>query len=638
VFWLRLLTVLTVAFACVDVAPVRAFERTEQRAPCAEHDPLRSPYFGDLHVHTAFSLDASTQGTRNLPADAYRFAVGEPLGIQPYDSRGTPLRRLQLDRPLDFMAVTDHAELFGELEICRDPKSVGYDSAVCRLYRWWPRLAFFVMNSRSTRAESPQRFSFCGEDGQDCLAAARTPWQATREAAEAAYDRTPACSFTSFVGYEWTGGPGTNNIHRNVIFRNDRVPELPISYLDEPRPEGLWRRLREVCHDGRDGCDALSIPHNSNISGGIMFVAADAKGAWSSAEQAAARAAAEPLVEIMQHKGESECRLGPESADELCGFEKLPYHNFQAKFVSFLAEPPGRMNFVRNALREGLLIEQAVGANPYKLGIIASTDTHLGAAGYVREDAHPGHGGAGMAAPGELPAGLLDDIEFNPGGLAVIWAEENSRDALFAALRRREVYGTSGPRMVVRFFGGWNFAADLCDRSDLAAAGYRDGVPMGGDLPAAPGASAAPAFVVSALRDPGTRERSGTQLQRLQIVKGWARGGQTFERVYDIAGDADGTATVEAGTCRSQGDGFDRLCAVWRDPDFDPRASAFYYVRVLENPVCRWSAVACASAGVDCSLPGTIPAGFAPCCDTRFPRTIQERAWTSPIWYTGTER
>ena len=209
----------------------KPFERTEQRAPCGDYNPLRNPYFGDLHVHTAFSLDASTQGTRNTPRDAYRFARGQPLGIQPYDAEGNPLRRLQLARPLDFAAVTDHAELFGELTICQSPDLPGYDSAICIIYRRWPRLAFYMMNSRSSDSEGPVRYNFCGADAEDCRAAALTPWRAIQQAAEAAYDRSSACTFTTFVGYEWTGGPGTNNIHRNVLFRNDIVPALPITFV-----------------------------------------------------------------------------------------------------------------------------------------------------------------------------------------------------------------------------------------------------------------------------------------------------------------------------------------------------------------------------------------------------------------------
>lgn len=617
--------------------PAAGFERTEEREACLEYRPLRHPYFGDLHVHTALSLDASTQGTRNLPADAYRFARGEPLGIQPYAADGQPLRHIRLDRPLDFMAVTDHAELFGELEICKDPTLDGYGSAVCRLYRLWPRLAFFVMNSRATGGLAPVRFRFCDADGRHCLQVARTPWQLTRQAAEDAYDRSAACRFTTFVGYEWTGSPGTNNLHRNVIFRNAAVPELPVSYFDQPTATGLWRRLDAICSEAIPACEWLAIPHNSNLSGGLMFAPTGADGGRLTAEEARLRARAEPLVEVLQHKGDSECRLGAETRDELCGFEKLPYDNFAAAFVGALAQPPAAANYVREALKDGLRIEAEIGVNPFKLGLLASTDTHLGAGGYVDEETHPGHGGAGISAPGEMPPGLPDDIEFNPGGLAVLWAEENSRDALFAAMQRREAYGTSGPRMIVRFFGGWNYDEDLCAVGDIAAIGYRDGVPMGADLPRRPSAAAAPVFAIAALRDPGTARRPGIPLQRIQIIKGWTRDGEVFERVFDVAGDPDNAAGVDERTCTPFGTGFDSLCTVWRDPEFDPNVPAFYYARVVENPICRWSTRLCLDAGVDCSNRSTIGPGFEACCDERYPKTIQERAWTSPIWFAAEE-
>jgi len=628
------LTLAAIAFGLLG-SSASAFTRTEERAPCADYSPLRHPYFGDLHVHTALSLDASTQGTRNLPVDAYRFARGEPIDIQPYTADGTPLRRLRLERPLDFVAVTDHAELFGELEICKDPTSPGHSSAVCRLYRWWPRLAFFVMNSRATGSSPPLRFRYCGDDGRDCLEAARTPWQLTRQAAEDAYDRSAACRFTSFVGYEWTGSPGTNNLHRNILFRTAVVPELPVSYLDAPKPEELWGRLDEVCSSALPGCEWLSIPHNSNLSGDLMFAPFDGDGQPLTAAKARARARAEPLVEVLQHKGESECRLGPETRDELCGFEKLPYDDFKSSFVGFLAQQPRPGNFVRNALKEGLRIENSTGVNPFKFGLIASTDTHLAASGYVDEVEHPGHGGAGLVAAGEMPPGLPDDIEFNPGGLAVLWAEENSRDALFEAMRRREAYGTSGPRMIVRFFGGWDFPTSLCDDEGFVATGYARGVPMGGDLPPRPANASSPTFAVMALRDAGTATRPGTPLQRIQIIKGWVAQGETFESVFEVAGDPHNGAGVDEKTCIASGTGFANLCTVWRDPEFDPSVPAFYYARVVENPVCRWSTHLCNAAGVDCGEPATVAPGFEPCCDTSYPRTIQERAWTSPIWFAA---
>jgi len=613
------------------VAP--AYPTTEEREPCAERAPLRRPFFGDTHVHTAFSQDASTQGTRSLPRDAYRFARGEPLGLQPYDAQGRPLRTLKLDRPLDFAVVTDHAEQLGEVEICSTPGLPGHDSWVCRMYRRFPRVAFFVMNTNTSYFAHPTRFGFCGRNGELCLAAARTPWKAIQEAAEGAYDRSAACAFTTFVGYEWTGASGSRNLHRNVLFRNERVPALPTTYYEVQTAPGLWAALRRDCLDRGDGCDVLTIPHNSNLSGGLMFRAVDEDGAPLTREGARARAAFEPLVEVMQHKGDSECRLGAGTADELCAFEKLPYDAFAGKYLSWLAETPGPSNYVRDALEQGLLEEERVGANPFKYGLLASTDTHLGAAGATREEGYPGHGGAGTPAATELPVGLPDDVEFNPGGLAVLWAEENARDSLFDAMRRKEAYGTSGTRPIVRFFGGWDYPTDLCASPDFVSTGYARGVPMGGDLPARPRDAAAPTFALTALADPGTTARPGTKLQRVQVVKAWVENGAAHEHVYDVAGDPTNGADVDLETCTPRGPGFGSLCTVWRDPDFRPAERALYYARVVENPSCRWSAYACRAAGVDCRDPGRVKPGFEACCAPDHAWTIQERAWTSPIWY-----
>jgi hypothetical protein len=611
------------------------------RAPCALRDPLRRPFFGDLHVHTVHSLDANSQGTRNRPADAYRFAKGEALGLQPYGPDGKPLRKAKLRRPIDFAAVTDHAESLGEVRICRTPELPGYDSDACWSYRATGPAAIYFMLTRLMVAR--ERFDFCGEGGERCLEQARVVWREIQDAAEEAYDRTPACTFTSFVGYEWTGNVGDAvNIHRNVIFRSEKVPREPASSIETPTAAGLWERLERECVRGVPGCDALTIPHNSNLSGpGLIFESAtlaspaDASQAVTR-EEARLRQRWEPLVEIMQHKGDSECLLALDTTDEACGFEKLPYDTFRGvtRFAaSGRAEVVERATSVREALKKGLRLEAELGVNPLKYGIVASTDTHVGTPGLTDEDQAVGHGGVGISAEGGAPPRLPDNVEFNPGGLAVLWAEENSRDALFAAMQRREAYGTSGTRPVVRFFGGWSYPEDLCSAADFAARGYAGGVPMGGDLPERPARAGAPHFALWALQDPGSAGAPGTPLDRAQIVKGWLEEGEPREKVFDVAGGGGG-ASVDLATCETRGEGSPSLCAVWRDPDFDPGERAFYYARVLENPTCRWSQRICAEAGVDCSRPETYLPGYAGCCLETHRPTVQERAWTSPIWYS----
>ncbi|MDG2303537.1 MAG: DUF3604 domain-containing protein [Candidatus Binatia bacterium] len=622
---------LTVLFC---VASALSAGAADPRPACSNRDPLRRPFFGDLHVHTTLSLDASTQGTKLRPRDAYAFAQGSEVGIQPHDENGNALRTLRLKRPLDFAAVTDHAELFGELRICRTPGLPGHDSPICMVYRRWPRLAFFMMNSRSAEGADATRFSFCGENDENCLSAAATPWKETIDAAEEAYDRSEECSFTSFIAYEWTGAPFASNLHRNVIFRNTDVPALPVSSLDATVVSQLWRDLDAKCTHGRKNCEVLAIPHNSNLSGGLMFGDEEETGQPFTAEYVRLRKRSEPLAELIQHKGDSECRMGVGTSDELCNFELLPYGTFAGKFTGLGSDDPDPTNFVRNALKDGLLLEERFGTNPYQFGLIGSTDTHLGTPGYIDETAHPGHGGAGTPAKEGGPKRLPDDIEFNPGGLAVLWAEENNRDSLFDAMRRRETYSTSGPRMAVRFFGGWGYDAGLCDAGDFAAQGYAGGVPMGGELPTPVGSTARPTFAVAALADPGTPEAPPVALERIQIVKGWTKDGATHERVYDVARDAAGGGSVDPLTCERSGTGPSALCAVWTDPDFDPGDRAFYYARVLQGPTCRWHTWTCNAAGVLCDDPTTVTNELEPCCDESYPRTIQERAVTSPIWYS----
>lgn len=613
--------------ALVLAADAAAFERSETREPCRDHDPLRRVFFGDTHVHTAWSFDAWGQGTRNTPSDAYRFARGERVGLQPHDALGRPTRFAQLRRPLDFAMISDHAERLGETRMCSTPGLPGYDGYTCWLARRFPALGYGLINSLFA-AVPPRRFAFCGEDGARCRAQARAPWLDIQRAAEEAYDRSAACSFTSFVGYEWTAMPYGYNLHRNVVFRNDRVPERPASAIDHPTPEALWTALDEGCLEAGEGCDALAIPHNSNVSNGWMFRPETSEGTPFDAAHARRRARLEPLVEITQHKGTSECR-GGNARDELCGFETLDYATMMGMAGRPPAHPTADYGYARDGLLEGLRQQQRLGANPFHFGLIGATDGHTGLPGLVDEEDFPGHAAGTVNARLEAPP-MVDRIDFNPGGLAGVWAEENSRDALFEAMRRREVFGTSGPRIRLRFFGGYGYGPGLCEDADFAARGYAGGVAMGGVLPPRPDA-AAPRFALRALADPGTEGRPGTALQRTQIVKLSLEGGEGVERVYELGGDPDNGADVDPDSCEPRGPGARELCSVWRDPDFDPEAPALYYARVVENPSCRWSTFVCRRARVDCA--GAVPAGYAACCDPALPRTIQERAWSSPIWY-----
>ena len=627
-----------IALGGCELAPQPA-AYTEEREPCADHDPLRKAYFGDLHVHTAFSFDAWTYDVRTSPADAYRFARGAPIKLAPLDAKGNGTTEVRIDRPLDFAAVTDHAEYLGEVSLCTTPGSAAYDTETCTSYRP-PAISYLGFG---IGADPPARADFC-QGTTLCTDAAAPVWKTTQEAAENAYDRSSACAFTTFVAYEYSLSPFGTNLHRNVIFRNAKTVSAPITTYDAPSPPKLWKALAAQCTDAGDGCDALAIPHNSNLSNGQMFhvETSDKVSLDEQRSQAELRASMEPLVEIYQHKGDSECINGlpsvPGAPDELCSAEKqqaAPFEDCGRDGTGWGANGglgcTSWRDYVRGALETGLSEGERLGTNPFKLGFIGSTDTHNGTPGRTEEATYRGHLGLADQSPEAALAGdsvAAKPLLANPGGLAGVWAEENSRDALFDALRRRETFATSGPRIVVRLFAGWDFPADLCAAPDMVKRGYAEGVPMGADLPSAPIASAAPAIVVSALRDAGTAERPGTLLQRAQIIKLWlGPDGEPHEAVIDVAGDADNGATVDTATCTPAGPGKDSLCAVWRDPDFDPAAPALYYARVVENPTCRWSTHLCNTLSND-------KRAALGCDSLGVPRTIQERAWTSPVWYT----
>ena len=633
---------------------------------CADFDELRQPFWGDTHIHTNLSLDANLQGTRTSQADAYAFAQGEPIGIQPYDEDGDPTRMAQIDRPLDFVMLSDHAEFLGTIRTCIDPTSPGYDQSDCEDYRNALQfdalpgevLDIFVRLNALTAVppDGAHYPDLCGPSDAYCLTAGMDVWGEIVASAESAYDRTDSCEFTAFPGYEWSGGPLTKNLHRNVMFKNENVTDLPYNYFDEPYVEGLWSRLQDECIGAGVDCDVLTIPHNTNLSEGIYFENKMADGEPFTAEYVETRNAMEPVIEIYQHKGASECLPGETVSDELCGFEILPFANLATTDQGIITEPDPR-GFLREAYGEGMKHEASLGANPFQYGITAATDTHISAPGFAAEDDFKGHGGAGQ--PNRYlppPEGFPDTSYLSPGGLTAVWAEENAREAIFSAIRRKETFGTSGPRIIVRMFGGWEYSSELCGANDLAAQGYAGGVPMGGVLEPQPGSSA-PMFVVSARQD-----AASVPLQRIQIVKGWLEGDTYEVLVYDVAGDKNNGASVDLDTCLPQGDGFGDLCNVWQDPDFDPAERAYYYARVIENPTCRWTTHQCVEKNYDCDNPtreidmdccdptaglnvdfcpppeacenpDSLPPAQARCCVPRVEPVIQERAWTSPIWY-----
>lgn len=613
----------------------------EKMETCANANPDGMALFGDVHVHTSYSFDAAANSTGATPADAHRYAQGEPIVFFPIGEDGQPQGTAQIDKPLDFLAVTDHGEFLGERAICRTQGSPRYDTAFCQAYRANERQGMMML-ATSITTEEPERIpAVCGDDGSLCPEFAKTPWQDIQDAANEA---NKPCEFTSFIAYEYTGTPGTSNYHRNVIFRNENVPALPVSYIDAPIDSKLWAGLDAVC-DQADGCDYLTIPHNSNLANGRMapYMQLDTNSADGLANKLAyaeKRLQREPIMEIFQHKGGSECINGLTSIlgqpDELCGVEAVRRMGEEKTYITRDLSSgelqtgqasevtrecgPGETgangmlgagcvhptDFQRSALVVGLAEEEAIGLNPIKLGIIAATDTHSATPGNVREDNWKG-AVTGESTPIErLQPGLLTSgIDGNPGGLAGVWAKQNTRDAIFDAMLRREVFGTSGPRILPRLFAGWDLPADLCDSADMVSTAYAGGIPMGGDLGSGQGR---PKFLVSAAQDPDS-----LGLSALQLVKGWvATDGSLHTEVLDVI-------AAPAGESASS------LCAVYTDENFDQNRSTYYYLRVLEPASPRWHTYDCAA--LQESEQPTV------CSDGRYPETIREMAWTSPIWY-----
>lgn len=599
---------------------------TQEQEACADRTPTRRAYWGDLHVHGAFSFDAANYGSDATPDMVFAFARGEPLVL------GAGLdteRTVQLARPLDFAAATDHGDFLGEVAHCEDPDALGYDADICDAYQGGDPDAALDFGVMLATDDPTRDVELCGDAGTGCADAAAERWAAIVAAADAADDRSSTCGFTAFSGYEYTNSNGVSNLHRNAVFRNDTVPSLPVTTFEAPTLDALWQGLDEQCNG--TGCEVLLIPHNSNLSNGRMFYPEDNADPIATA---ALRARMEPLVEVFQHKGQSECRNGfGDPEDPLCDFEQQR----PAGDEVCPDDEPGlggmrnwgcthRLDYVRNVLKEGLSERVRLGVNPYHLGFVASTDTHNGTAGLTDTTSYTGHVGIVDDTPIERLTGgndTHDTLINNPGGLAGVWSVENSRDALFEAMLRGETFATSGPRIEVRLFAGWGLDEGICDADDAAEQGYADGVPMGGNLPPRGIFDGPLRLYASAVADVGVPAAPGVGLERLQVVKGWLDAdGVAHESVTDLAtGDA---GSLDPATCDASG-GADTLCATWEDPDFDPTLPAFWYLRAVEVPTCRWSAWECLRMD-EAERPSV-------CTDGTVPTTVQQRAWSSPVWY-----
>jgi uncharacterized protein DUF3604 len=605
-----------------------AFPAQKSYSPYAGRNFPTRVFFGDTHVHTGASMDAGAFGARLGPEEAFRFARGEEVTA----ANGM---RVKLARPLDFIVVADHSDNFGFFPtlFAGDPKFLADPTGK----RWYDmiqqggpeavKVAMEVIDSFSKGTFPPALASVPG------TALYRSAWEKDIRAAEATNE--PG-RFTAFIGYEWTSNTGGNNLHRVVVFRDgaDKAgqvePYTTVRPVGSDDPKDLWKVLQ--AYEDKTGGNVLAIAHNGNLSNGIMFPEIDSfTGKPITREYAENRALWEPLYEATQMKGDGEAHPFLSPADEFAGYEIWDKFNLNMS----VPKEKGMLQYeyARTALQLGLQLEAKLGTNPYKFGMIGSTDTHTGLATADEDNFFGKHAGTEpnpkrMEHPvGCFGKNCIIGWQQAASGYAAVWARENTREAIFDAMERKETYATTGPRMVVRFFGGWDFAAADAHSRLPATAGYAKGVPMGGDLRRAP-AGKSPTFLVAALKDP----MSGN-LDRIQIVKGWIdAAGARQEKVYDIAWSDDrkpgadgklpavGNTVDIASATWTNTIGAPELIAVWKDPSFNPSLRAVYYVRVLEIPTPRWTAYDAARFGVP-APPGV-------------PMTTQERAYTSPIWYT----
>lgn len=584
-------------------------------------EPGKNLYFGDLHVHTSVSMDALLWGNRLGMDEAYGFARGEVISL-PSGAK------TQLSRPLDFVAITDHASSFETTEFCFSDTQYPNSNGLCERFEK-PSNAYFEKAMKRLRQRPVTRYSgFCDDDEGRCLQANAKTWQRVQDAANKANE--PG-QFTAFVAYEFSPAlPKQGKIHRNVLFRGAKVPNNAISIYDAETEIDLWKGLTKTC---LDDCDFLTIPHNLNLTWGFAFAMRTIDGDLYSEDDFRLRATSEPIAEIFQSKGASECALGlgVGTVDEECQFEQLLQPCAEGESQA-CAKPT---SYAREGLKMGLELQEKQGFNPFKIGFIGSTDTHNTNPGDTEESDYQGAMGMLDDTPEKRykrdkkrhPQSNRNVLYYNPGGLAAIWAKENTRDALFDAMKTREVYATSGTRIGLKMYAGWDLdSAALSDREkfdDLSSSA----TPMGGELTGQAGTKA-PEFFIWA-----TKDINSANLQRIQIVKGWIEDGERKEQVQDIA-CADGAipnpatnrcpdngATVDLTTCAlSNNTGAAELQVAWKDATFNPDQLAFYYARVIEDPVCRWSTHDAIRISQELK--------------PQVSGEIQERAWSSPIWYT----
>jgi hypothetical protein len=605
----------------VDAQSVAQPAQKKDYSPYVRRNYPTRPYFGDTHLHTALSLDARAFGNTLGPDEAYQFARGQEV-------TAATGQRARLSRPLDFLVVADHSEALGTMvEVAKGNPALLGDPTV---KRWNGMLQRGGQEGITAAQEIIEALS--GNKLPKVLldqTFARSIWQSYAAVAEK-YNEPGR--FTAFIGYEWTSNKSGNNLHRVVIFRDDKSKTdqiVPFSSLDSENPADLWNAL--AAYEKKSGGKVLAIAHNGNLSNGRMFGVVDFNGAALTRQYAETRSRWEPLYEVTQIKGDSESHKFLSPNDEFAGYETWDVGNLN---LSEKKKPEMlQYEYAREGLKIGLKLEQELGVNPYKFGMIGSTDSHTSLATADEDNFFGKHSGKEPSAHRwERPIATFSGLsiygwEQAASGYAAVWATENTREALFDAMMRKETYATTGPRMIVRFFGGWDFAPSDAKSRTPAGAGYSKGVPMGATLTQPP-AGKSPTFLVAALKDP-----SGANLDRVQIIKGWMDGaGKLQEKVFDVAwsGKRKPTAkgklppvgnTVDLKTATwTNTIGDPELITVWKDPSFDSRARAFYYVRVIEIPTPRWTAYDAVRFGVK--------------MDPKVPMITQERAYTSPIWYT----